>query len=264
MRVMSTSADGRASRKFIIGARLWPPAMILASSPSSPSRSTASPTVSTRWYSNEAGFTSLLPSRGCGRSRLGIPSFAWFVSTLDGGRMSVRVDRPAAGVLRVALDRPAARNAVDRAMADGLLAALGAVEPDVGAVVLGSADPGIFCAGADLKVPDAERATISDDLYEIVERMVTLPVPVVAAVGGPAVGGGAHLAVAADLRVAGPGAIIRVAGPGHGLAVAAWALPGLVGRARATDLCLTMREVNAPEALSIGLADRLADDPRAT
>jgi enoyl-CoA hydratase/carnithine racemase len=178
--------------------------------------------------------------------------------------MSVRVDRPAAGVLRIALDRPAARNAVDRATADGLLTALGAVEPDVGAVVLGSTDPGIFCAGADLKVPDAERAIISDDLYEIVERMVTLPVPVVAAISGPAVGGGAHLAVAADLRVAGPGAVIRVAGPGHGLAVAAWALPGIVGRARATDLCLTMREVNAPEALSIGLADRLADDPGAT
>jgi enoyl-CoA hydratase/carnithine racemase len=178
--------------------------------------------------------------------------------------MSVRVDRPAAGVLRVALDRPGARNAVDRAMADGLLAAFAAVDPDVGAVVLGSTDPGSFCAGADLKVPDAERATISDDLYEIVERIVTLPVPVVAAIGGPAIGGGAHLALAADLRVAGPGAVIRVAGPGHGLAVAAWALPGIVGRARAADLCLTMREVNAPEALSIGLADRLADDPDAT
>jgi hypothetical protein len=60
MRVMSTSADGRASRKFIMGARLCPPAITLASSPSSPRRATASSTVSTRWYSNTAGFMGLL------------------------------------------------------------------------------------------------------------------------------------------------------------------------------------------------------------
>ena len=180
--------------------------------------------------------------------------------------MSVRVDRPAAGVLRLALDRPRARNAVDRAMTEALLTALDPARLDggrPGAVVLGSTDPGVFCAGADLKLPDAERAEVSDRIYEIVERMVTLRLPVVAALGGPAIGGGAQLAVAADLRVAGPAASLRVAGPGHGLAVAAWALPGLVGRGRALDLCLTMRTIGADEALAIGLVDRVADDPDA-
>jgi enoyl-CoA hydratase/carnithine racemase len=69
------------------------------------------------------------------------------------------------------------------------------------------------------------------------------------------------LAVAADLRVGGPQASFRFPGPGHGLAVGAWALPSLVGRGRAVDLCLTMRRVAAEEALAIGLLDRLVDDP---
>ena len=57
---------------------------------------------------------------------------------------------------------------------------------------------------------------------------------------------------------------MRVAGPGHGLAVAAWGLPSLVGRGRAMDLCLTMRAVGAEEALAIGLIDRIEEDPDAS
>lgn len=98
-------------------------------------------------------------------------------------------------------------------------------------------------------------------MYELYEKMVTLPVPIVVALAGHAVGGGAQLAVAGDLRVAGPKTKIRVAGPAHGLSVAAWGLPSLVGRGRALDLCLTMRPVEAEEALSIGLVDRVKDDP---
>ena len=81
-----------------------------------------------------------------------------------------------------------------------------------------------------------------------------------AAIDGPAVGGGAQLAVACDVRVAGPEARVRFVGPGHGLAVGAWALPSLVGRGRAMELCLSMRWVDAQEALAIGLVDRRADD----
>src|SRR3712207_5797624 len=91
--------------------------------------------------------------------------------------------------------------------------------------------------------------------------MVRLPVPIVVAIDGPAVGAGMQLAVAADLRVAGPQAKMRVAGPGHGLAVAAWGLPSLVGRGRAVDLCLTMRAVGAQEASAMGLVDRVGRDP---
>ncbi|MGF1471141.1 MAG: enoyl-CoA hydratase/isomerase family protein [Rubrobacteraceae bacterium] len=171
------------------------------------------------------------------------------------------VDRPAENVLRLRLNRPDRRNAVNEAMVNALMAAFDGVVERV--VVLGSSTPEAFCAGADLDLGDEERAAVSDLLYELYEKMVRLPVPIIVALEGYAVGAGIQLAVAGDLRVAGAGAKLRVAGPGHGLAVAAWALPSLVGRGRALDLCLTMRPVGAEEALSIGLVDRLDQNPEA-
>jgi enoyl-CoA hydratase len=171
---------------------------------------------------------------------------------------SLRVDRPTPGVLRLRLDRPERRNALDRPLIEALRAEL--ADPDAPVVVLGSTSPEAFCAGADLRLADAERAAVSDLLYALYERITACDAIVVAAVPGAAVGGGAQLAIAADLRVAARGARIQVAGPGHGLAVAAWSLPSLVGRGRAMDLCLTMRAVGADEALAIGLVDRVADD----
>jgi enoyl-CoA hydratase len=170
----------------------------------------------------------------------------------------VSIDVPLEGVLRLRLNRPEKRNAVDRPLVTALLDALDGI--DAGAIVLGSHGPA-FCSGLDLSLEPTERVEVSDLLYELCERIVTLPVPVVAAIGGPAVGGGAQLAIASDLRVAGPQAQIRLAGPGHGLAVGAWGLPSLVGRGRAMDLCLSMRPVSADEALRIGLADRLDENP---
>jgi enoyl-CoA hydratase len=161
-------------------------------------------------------------------------------------------------VLRLRLDRPERRNALDRPLLGALLDAFDA--PDEPVVVLGSTTPEAFCAGADLRLADAERAEVSDLLYELYGRMTACDAIVVAALDGPAVGGGAQLAIAADLRVAARTARIRLAGPGHGLAVGAWALPSLVGRGRAMDLCLTMRPVDADEALRIGLVDRVVDD----
>ena len=173
----------------------------------------------------------------------------------------MRRDRPAAGVLRLRFDRPERRNALDRHVLEALLDAFAAPAEPV--VLLGSTTRDAFCAGADLRLADDERAAVSDLLYELYGRMTACDAIVVAALDGPAVGGGAQLAIAADLRVASPNARIQVAGPGHGLAVAAWALPSLVGRGRAMDLCLTMRPVGAEEALRIGLVDRLADDAAA-
>ncbi len=172
--------------------------------------------------------------------------------------MNLRVDRSTPGVLVLRLDRPARRNAIDREMVEALLDAFASVTE--GAVVLGSTDPACFCAGADLTIDDAERAEVSDRLYELYGRMVTLDVPIVVAAGGHAVGGGAQLMLASDLRVGTPATRVRFAGPGHGLAVGAWGLPSLVGRGRALDLCLTMRPVDAAEALALGLLDRVADD----
>jgi enoyl-CoA hydratase len=168
-------------------------------------------------------------------------------------------DRPARDVLRLRLNRPDRLNAINTALVEALNAAFDRV--DARAVVLGSSTPQAFCSGADLDLEDARRAEVSDLLYELYEKMVRLPVPIVVAIDGHAVGAGVQLAVAGDLRLAGPQAQLRVAGPGHGLAVAAWGLPSLVGRGRALDLCLTMRTVGAEEALAMGLVDRVEEDP---
>ena len=168
-------------------------------------------------------------------------------------------DNPAEGVLRLRLNRPERLNAVNLPLVSGLLEAFDGVE--AGAVVLCSSIPRAFCAGADLDLEDGERARVSDLLYELYEKMVRLPVPIIAAVDGYAVGAGIQLAIAADLRVAGRGTKLRAAGPGHGLAVASWGLPSLVGRGRALDLCLTMRSVGAEEAMAMGLVDRVEENP---
>jgi enoyl-CoA hydratase len=177
------------------------------------------------------------------------------------GQAPLCCDRPVPGVLRVRLDRPERRNALDRPTLEALHDAFAA--PDTPVVVLGSTSRAAFCAGADLGLEDDERAAVSDLLYALYGRMTSSDAIVVAALDGPAVGGGAQLAIAADLRVASAGARVQLAGPGHGLAVAAWGLPSLVGRGRAMDLCLTMRPVGAEEALAMGLVDRLVDDAQA-
>lgn len=174
---------------------------------------------------------------------------------------SLIVDEPADGVARFRLNRPETRNAIDRELVAALLDALGSA--DAAVVVLGSTDPEAFSAGADLSVGDAERADVSDLLYELYERMVCHPAPIVVAAGGHAVGGGAQLLIAGDVRIGGRTTKVRFVGPGHGLAVGAWGLPSLVGRGRAIDLCLTMRSVDAGEALRIGLLDRVESDPGA-
>jgi enoyl-CoA hydratase/carnithine racemase len=165
-----------------------------------------------------------------------------------------------AGYRWLRLDRPERRNALDVTLMAAVRDAL-AADPGV-PVLLGSTDPRVFCAGADLTVTDAERAAISDLVYECCEVMITRPGPVIAVITGAAVGGGAQLAAAADLRIAGPGARLRWIGPpGADLAVGAWLLPDLAGRGAALDLVLTGRWVDAGESLALGLVNRVEDDP---
>jgi enoyl-CoA hydratase len=170
------------------------------------------------------------------------------------------VEHRPAGYRWLRLARPQRRNALDVGLMEAVRDAV-AEEPEV-PVLLGSTDPRVFCAGADLTITDAERATISDLIYDCCEAMITRPGPVIAVVTGAAVGGGAQLAAASDLRIAGPGARLRWIGPpGPDLAVGAWLLPDLVGRGAALDLVLTGRWVEADEALALGLVNRVADDP---
>jgi enoyl-CoA hydratase len=173
------------------------------------------------------------------------------------------VEHHPAGYRWLRLARPERRNALYpqflTAIADALAAEPGAP------VLLGSTDPRVFCAGADLTISDAERAVVSDLVYQACQTIVTRPGPVIAVMTGPAVGGGAQLAAASDLRIAGPGARLRFIGPpGLDLAVGAWLLPDLIGRGAALDITLTGRWVEAAEALALGLVNRVTDDPELT
>lgn len=161
----------------------------------------------------------------------------------------------------VRMARIAKRNAIDLPFVADLHAALVSAKGSV--VILSSADPTCFCAGADRSIPADERAVVSDRLYETYQEMVDHPATIVAAVGGYAVGGGAQLALASDLRVGNATSEFRFVGVGHGLAVGAWALPGIVGRGRAMELTMTMRPVLADEALRIGLLNAVAPDAEA-
>ncbi len=170
------------------------------------------------------------------------------------------VENSPAGYRWLRLAGPERRNALDVSLARAVRDAL-AAEPEV-PVLFGSADPRVFCAGADLTVSDAERAAVSDLIYECCETMITRSGPVITVLTGAAVGGGAQLAAASDLRVASPGARLRWIGPpGVDLAVGAWLLPELVGRGAAMDLVLTGRWLEADEALALGLLNHVSEDP---
>ena len=165
-----------------------------------------------------------------------------------------------AGYRWLRLARPERRNALDVSLLRAVTDAL-AADPEV-PVLLASADPRVFCAGADLTIPAAERAAVSDLVYDCCEIIVTRPGPVIAVLAGPAVGGGAQLAAASDLRIASPAARLRWTGPpGVDLSVGAWLLPDLVGRGTAMDLVLTGRWVEAAEALALGLVNQVCEDP---
>jgi enoyl-CoA hydratase len=172
------------------------------------------------------------------------------------------VERSSVGYWRFLLARPERHNALDVAFTRALRDAF--AQDPAAVVVLGSTAPGAFCAGADLTIANADRAQVSGLLYECYETMITRPGPVIAAVAGPAVGGGAQLAAAADLRIAGPAARLRWTGPpGLDLAIGAWVLPDLVGRGAAMELALTGRWVDAAEALTLGLVNRVENEPLA-
>jgi len=167
----------------------------------------------------------------------------------------LRVERNPAGYRRLLLARPQQHNALDVGLARALRDAF--AEDLAEPVVLGSTEPRVFCAGADLTMSDADRSIVSDLLYDCYEVVVTRPGPVIAAVGGPAVGGGAQLVAAADVRIAGPAARLRWAGPpGLDLAVGAWVLPELVGRGLGLVSQVTAEPLQAAASLAADLVAR--------
>lgn len=174
----------------------------------------------------------------------------------------VRVER-SGPVVTVILDRPAAKNAVDRATAEALSDAFRAFDADDTArvgVLWG--DHGTFCAGADLKAAatgQGNRVQPDGDGPMGPSRML-LGKPVIGAVAGYAVAGGLELALWCDMRVAEEDAVLGVFCRRWGVPLidgGTIRLPRLIGLSRALDLILTGRGVRADEALAMGLVNRV-------
>ena len=182
---------------------------------------------------------------------------------------AVLLDRVDEDLVAITLNRPDRLNAINDSFIEAMHAALDRVEADpaVRAVVLSGAGRG-FCAGADLQETVELAQQTSADLYRGQQRLADmsvrlheLPVPVIAAVQGPAAGGGFALAAACDLRVASTAATflaanvrIGVSGGEMGLS---WLLPQTLGLARATELLLSGRRLSATEAYEWGFVSRL-------
>ena len=184
--------------------------------------------------------------------------------TLADGRLVFE----AGTVARLTLSAPASRNAMTRAMWAALpgLAARIAADPGIRVLVLTGAG-GALCAGADIAefaevyaTPESA-AAYNATVRAALAALRDLPLPVLARIEGPCVGGGIALALACDLRFADPGAVFAITPARLGIAYSpadTALVVAAVGAARAKDLLFTARRVGAAEALSIGLIERLS------
>ena len=170
----------------------------------------------------------------------------------------------------ITLNRPEKRNALDTALTRDLLEALREADAEAGmhCVVLTGAGPG-FCAGADLaefkglRDPKAAemRAELTMQLHLVFSKMDT---PVVTAINGAAMGGGAGLAIAGDIAVMAEGAKIGYPETKHGI-VAAIVMANLVrqvGRKAAFELVALAEPIGAKRALELGMVNRVVPGAR--
>ena len=185
----------------------------------------------------------------------------------------VRVERPRDAVALVTLDRPERMNAMAFDVMVPLREAIEAIsrDNDIRVVVVTGAGRA-FCSGADLedpgRVPGIDGLTLPtialrsmellDDVILAIRRMHQ---PVIAAVNGPAIGGGFCLALACDIRIAADSAYFRAAGISNGLTASelgiSYLLPRMAGAARAAEIMLTGRDVDAVEAERIGVVSQV-------
>ena len=176
--------------------------------------------------------------------------------------MTVRVEKQG-NVFTVVMNRPEARNAVDRPTADALMEAFLAFERDDEAkVAVLFGEGGVFCAGADLKAigTDRQNRVEPSGPGPMGPSRMQLSKPVIAAIAGHAVAGGLELASWCDLRVAEEDSVLGVFCRRWGVPLidgGTVRLPRLIGLSRALDLILTGRGVSAAEALSMGLVNRV-------
>ncbi len=190
---------------------------------------------------------------------------------------NLQITRPLPDVTLLTLDRPEKLNALSYGLVEELHRTLDEIRADdtCRVVVLTGAGRG-FCSGLDLTEPFPEeakgglefpRASMrwQERIAELTTKLSHLRQPVIAAVNGPAYGGGFALALASDIRIAGPDArfctqFIKLGLGGCDIGVS-YTLPRIVGAGQAFDLILTARTVHADEALRLGLVSRLSTGP---
>jgi enoyl-CoA hydratase len=185
----------------------------------------------------------------------------------------IRVENPRRGVALVVLDRPERLNALSWPMVDeyhALWEQIGA-DRSIRVVVVTGAGRG-FCAGLDLQQRD-DALGGADDIYTVSIRqekiaalsisLRRLPQPVIAAVNGPAAGGGFAIALGADVRLAAPEASFHASFIRIGLSACdagvSYLLPRIVGLGHASEIMLTGGPITAEEAGRIGLVNRVVD-----
>jgi enoyl-CoA hydratase/carnithine racemase len=183
---------------------------------------------------------------------------------------NVRQETSEAGIRTLCIDREEKRNALNRATCEELEAAFTAAAGDaaVRVIVLRGAGERAFCAGADL-AEILDHATIDESrahfagVARVIRAMQAAPQPVVARVAGYALAGGCGLAVAADFTLASESARFGLPEIGLGLLplmVSAPIYRALGSRKRLLDLVLTGRQLDATEALALGMVTRLVPD----
>ena len=168
-------------------------------------------------------------------------------------------------VTTLELQRPERRNALNSELVDNLRDAVEKAAADgVRAIVL-TGQGSVFCAGADL-TGDAFAADYPDRLIALHKVIDEVPMPVIGAINGPAIGAGLQLAMICDLRVVAPDAFFQFPTSKYGLALDNWSirrLSSLAGYGRARAMLLAADRLTADEALQTGMANRIGTLPDA-
>lgn len=180
-------------------------------------------------------------------------------STPGTGYEALLVERRESTCL-ITLNRPDKRNSLSATMHEEIIDALSRCreDPEILVVVLTGADPA-FCGGFDLT--EAGHPERAHELLELSNRyhhaVWSFPKPIVCAVNGAALGGGCDLTTMCDLRLASDRAVFAQPQLAYGVPTVYSLLRWLIGDGRAREMCLTGREIDAEEAVEIGLASRL-------
>ena len=178
----------------------------------------------------------------------------------------IRLDHQG-GIAHLTIDRGGARNAFDLAGWRRLGDAVAKITADARAVILSSADPAGFSAGADIAEIAADRLApgwperFLADMRAAIDGVAALPMPVIAAIDGGCFGAAVALALAADIRIGGEAARFAVTPARLGLlypAIDVQRLIAAIGRGQASRLLFTGDRIDADKAERIGLIDQVA------